>query len=703
MNFSAKSVLSTAALLTSLVALAQATANHGVVFRLGNFDGSSTEFASGSPDRPVRFVIGQSDASKDWYRTQAAILSAPADLKTSEPTAAPRGIVFSLQSKAFGYTLHLSFLIESASVPALLVDVNGKRGLFHLHPELDYRNGDQEDSFYPAYSHADIEVPIPAGFLQQGENTITLQAVEEAEQKVPDAGLTYDAIELDVKTRRSHVVSSLADIKPTVFFAREDGALHEIVDAFVHYDGPMKQGDIAELTIGGNKYEKPLTANLDFGEEKLEFHVAEFAAGTQARLTWKAAGHTEHVEKSIDPKKKWTVFLVPHIHVDVGYSDYQAKVAAIQARSIDEAMDLTAKHPDYRFSLDAEWDLEQFLGTRTAAQQQRAIAAIQKEQLYVPAQYANLLTGFPTGETLIRSLYPSANFSRVYGTPFNYANISDVPSYSWSYASLLAAAGIHDLAGGSNNYRAPVLLQGRLNEASPMWWVGPDGGKVLLWYSRIYQQMQMLFGLPPLLPAARDTFPLFLQMYEHPGYHANATILYGSQAENTDLFPQQAELAGKWNAVYAYPHLQYSGFKEALDDIQKQFGDTVPTIRGDGGPYWEDGIGSDAHYAAMERWNEGRAPSAEKLATLSALVNPLLRPDAKGSGQDVDEHHSHERTYVGRIRQHFGSGERGGDATACDQGPLCGERSRRGGLHCSQQHGKHRELNPRRQGRSDRL
>jgi alpha-mannosidase len=597
------------------------------VFRIGTFDRSSTEFASDSPKQLVKFVVGQSDASKEWYQTQPAILISAPDLKTSEVAAAPRVILFSLPFKEFTYKLHLSFLIQSASVPTLRVDVNGKHGMFYLHPELDYSNGDQGDSFYPAYSHADVEFYIPAGLLRQGENSIALQAVEEADQKVPDAGLTYDAIELDRCSVGFNAPSSPAEIKPTVFFQRQNGALQEIVDVFIPYEKPLKQGGTAELTLDGKRYEKPLSGDQDFGEEKLEFQVAEFSAKAQARLVWNANGHPEHLEQSIDPKKKWTLLLVPHIHVDVGYSDYQAKVAAIQARSIDEAMDMTAQHPDYRFSLDGKWDLEQFLRTRTDAQQQRAITAIQKDQLYVPAQYANLLTGFPTGETLIRSLYPSANFSRVHKTPFNYANITDVPSYSWSYASILASAGIHDLAGGSNNYRAPVLLQGRLNEASPMWWEGPDGGKVLLWYSRIYQQMQMLFGLPPLLSAGHDTLPLFLQMYEHAGYKADATILYGTQVENTDLFPQQAELAEKWNALYAYPHLQYSGFKDALDEIQKQFGDGIPTIHGDGGPYWEDGIASDAYYAGMEKWNEGRAPSAEKLATLSSLVNPLLVPD----------------------------------------------------------------------------
>ena len=71
------------------------------------------------------------------------------------------------------------------------------------------------------------------------------------------------------------------------------------------------------------------------------------------------------------------------------------------------------------------------------------------------------------------------------------------------------------------------------------------------------------------------------------------------------------------------------GFYDALRSIQQQFGDKTPTIRGDGGPYWEDGIASDAYYAGMERWNEGRAPTAEKFATLTSLLNPLMRADKR--------------------------------------------------------------------------
>jgi hypothetical protein len=527
----------------------------------------------------------------------------------------------------------VALLIESSSVPALRVVINGKSGTFYLQPKLDTENGDQGESFYAAFSHADVVFDFPGAYLQRGANTITLQAVEKVPPSLPnaalpvDAALTYDAVELDRNPQPSVANRTTAEVLPSIFYQQRQGQLEESVDVILRDPRPIRSGTAVDLTLAGKHYRQAVAATADFGEQKLSFSVPEFPAHTPAEVTWNNGGRAQHTKQFIDPEKKWTLFLVPHIHLDVGYSDYQGKVAAIHSRVIDEAMQLIAQHPDFRFSLDGYWPLEQFLQTRTSAEQQRAITAIEKQQLYLPAQYANLLTGFPTAETLIRSLYASADFSREHGTPFNYANITDVPSFSWSYASILASAGIHELFSGSNNYRAPVLLQGHLNENSPFWWQGPDGQKVLLWYSRHYMQMQFMFGLPPSLSTGHDTLPLFLQMYQHPSYHADATILFGTQVENTDLFPQQAELAQEWNSVYAYPHIQYSGFHAALQNIAQQFGNDIPTVSGDGGPYWEDGMAADAYSAALERQNESRAPSAEELATLTALVNPRYVAD----------------------------------------------------------------------------
>ena len=611
-----KAVALAVALMTSSISLAKPADQ--TVWKVGVFDGSSGEFASGGPHGAVHFVVGQDQPRTAWYAF--APVAWPG--KPPDPASAPRAIDFSIPARPReAYRLKASLLIEHSSVPALRVGINGRSGLFYLHPTLDYNMGDMVAAFYPAYARAEVEVDFPGSWLKTGTNSISFQAVPAGDKIIPESGFEYDAIELQQVDPVSTAISAHAE--PTIFFQKHGASIEERVDVFLRYGQRPRSGHV-QLAIAGHTFSEPLHADQEFGEERISFEIPEFTPDTQAKLTVVLNGHTAYVQEKLQPQKKWTLFLVPHVHLDVGYTDYQAKVYTIQSRILDEAMDLFRQYPAFRFSTDGEWNLDQFLHWRTPAEQGRIVEAIRQQKLYIPAQSSNLLTGFPTAETLIRSLYPSATFSRVHGTPLNYANITDVPSYSWSYASILAAAGIPYFLAGCNNDRAPVLLQGHLNENTPFWWEGPDGGKVLMWYSRHYMQMQFLFGLPPLTQTGEEVLPLFLEMYQRPGYLASAAILFGTQVENTDLFPQQAALAEEWNALYAYPHIEYSGFHDALLNIAEQFGNAIPTVRGDGGPYWEDGIGSDALYAATERENERRAPSAEKLATVATLVNPRV-------------------------------------------------------------------------------
>jgi alpha-mannosidase len=604
----------------------EGTSGH-CLFRVGVFDGSSSEFAKGQPKEDTRYVVGQSVAAKDWYAFQPAVLSHK-DASLNQPAASPRTIEFQISNDlAVPYQLKVSLLFELPSVPALRVTINGKSGIFYPEPKLDDRMGNTSAAYDPIYSSADIAFAFPGSFLHSGLNTITLQAVEEADEAVPGAGFTYDAVELDRLATKSVDRDSSTRIEPTAFYRNQENGLAELVNVTIRSTQKLSPQDGVSLILNGKKYQKQTGVSQDFGEARVRFAVEEFSSPSVAKVDGRVGSKRVHLQQVVKPQKKWTLFLVPHIHLDVGFTDFQSKVSVVQARAIDEAMDFIEKHPDFRFSTDGKWPLEQFLQTRSVEEQNRVIAAIQKEQLFLPAQYANLLTGFPTAETLVRSLYPSASFSRKYGTPFNYANITDVPSYSWSYASILASAGIKDFVAAANNHRAPVLRQGRLNHHSPFWWTGPDGQKVLSWYSLSYLQMSYLFGLPPVLAAGEDTIPLFLHQFDDPDYRASAAIVFGTQSENYDLFPQQAELADKWNAKWAYPRIKYAGFHDALETIRQQLGDNIPTYSGDGGPYWELGIGSDAYYAAMERVSESRGPSAEKLSTLASLIDPRVVVD----------------------------------------------------------------------------
>ncbi|MDR3723065.1 MAG: polysaccharide lyase family protein [Terracidiphilus sp.] len=613
----------------SSVAFAAPKVASSTIFQLGQFDRSSRDFSDNDPSGPVKFVVGQSNVAREWFAFHAA---APINAASAENKAtAPRTIVFKLErATGAAFKLRVAVILEKPSVPVLRIAVNGKDGLFYLHPKLDYEAGDQMGSFDPIYAVAEVELALSAALLRDGENTIALQPVIASGKGVPDAGLHYDVIELDrvQPSEAAHAVQGT--IEPTIFFTRESGELREQVDATVRYGGAAAAGE-AVLTLNGKSYRQPLKG-ASFGEEKISFFVPEFAAATRAVLVVHAGAQHGSFTAAIDPRKQWTLYVVPSAHLDIGYSDYQSKIAAVQSRTIDEALDLMDAHKNFRFSLDGEWILEQFMETRSQTQRQRAIDAIQAHKLFVPAQYANLLTGISSGEALIRSLYPSANFSRAHGSPFDAANLTDVPSYTWSYASILAAAGVDHLAGGTNNYRAPVLLKGKLHEQSPFWWEGPDGARILLWYSRLYQQVEFLFGRPPVLEAGVETLPLFLENYSGKSYRAKSAILYGTQVENTDLAPAQAELAGDWNRRYAFPQLKYAGFREAMDAVRAEAGE-LPVVRGDGGPYWEDGAGSDAGFTALGRRNEVRALTAEKFTTLTGLVHSNLSPSAVELGR----------------------------------------------------------------------
>jgi hypothetical protein len=198
------------------------------------------------------------------------------------------------------------------------------------------------------------------------------------------------------------------------------------------------------------------------------------------------------------------------------------------------------------------------------------------------------------------------------------------------------------------------MLQGRWNEKSPFYWEGPDGKRVMMWYSRAYLQLHTLFGGPWRMGAIRDALPVYLQAYTRPDYTAKSALIFGSQLENTALAKEQAELVGEYSKQFAYPQLRFATVAEAMSEIDKEFGGKLPVYRGDFGPYWEDGYGSDAIGTAGHRANQTRILTAEKLGTVPALLRGDVLPDrdllndAWENQLLVDEH---TWTYVGATTQ----------------------------------------------------
>ena len=599
---------------TLLFLAAQAFGQARTVWEIGKFDQSSREFTDNARNRIV-YEVGKSDWSRDW--------------PGQEQPGSAYEIRFNLDSEPQGvFQLRVSLLTRYLN-PDLQIEVNGHKGLYYVRTQPLY-TGD-------TVSWDVMTIELPTQYLAKGANSMILEPVNPesagGEKGVTAGAVFYDFVALTNDPNAEYSRSEVrADVTPTVFYRRKNGRLVELVDAYLRFEQPVPEGR-AVLTLKGSSYSANLSARESFGEERIEFEVPEWQGGAAAIL--KVIAGTQHAfPLSLMAERKWTVYVVPHTHVDIGYTDYQGKVAENQANTLTEAAALIKEHPDFRFATDGSWNLQQLLETRSAPEQNEILNLIRTDKIGVPADYFNLLTGYASLETLYRSLYYTKSLSRTYDLPFNYATTTDVPSYTGAYPSVLASAGIKYWAVGANQDRAPVLAHEQWNEKSPFWWEGPDGKKVLFWYGWSYAQIGRFFTLEPTNGKIYEAVPQFLAPYDKPEYKPDAVLMYGAQGENTDLHPDLATFVSAWNQAYAYPRLQYATFADFFNYVDEHFGRELLTYKGDMGPYWEDGIGSDAYFAAEDRQNQSDVLSSEIISTVAHVVNPTVHPP-KGDLNDA--------------------------------------------------------------------
>ena len=583
------------------------------VWRIGRFDHTSVEFHGREADTPPVIDADSIEAAAHWPARQAGSGNVKAGAKEHIHI-----VRFALQGPPSGvYTLRMAVLVGNPRVPHLELELNGTPGTVYLDRRLTYFAEGRQDS--PINGEAQARITVPAALLRAGQNELKITAVDDTPDQNGDSWIEWDALEL-VRDAGLTGAAAGVEITPTYFYVRRNGALRELVNvtlSLAEVAGPAA----LSLTIARAEY-RATPAPGRFGQQRFEFAVPEFAAATPAKAVLTLGGSRTTYAVRLNPRRKFTVYVVPHNHLDIGFTDYQPKIEELQNRNFDRLLEEMRTDPSLRFSTDGVWPVEQFLRTRTRAAQKEFLDQVRAGRISIPAQYANLMLGGAGLETMVRSLYAGKALNRTAGQNADYANITDVPAYPWAYASVLHAAGVKYLAAGANDDRGPQPLYGRWQTQSPFWWQGPDGEKVLMAYTRQYSQLWFVCGLPPREAGCREGLPTLFQTYEAPGYLPDKLLMFGTQLENTDLISGEGRFVQNWNAKYAFPRLQLATFRDYFQVIEREFGDKLTTVRGDFGPYWEDGIGADAQFAAQYRETESRAAAVETLASVAAQLEP---------------------------------------------------------------------------------
>ncbi|HWR15010.1 MAG TPA: glycoside hydrolase family 38 C-terminal domain-containing protein [Terriglobales bacterium] len=587
-------------------ALSLASPQSKPIWEIGRDDRSAREFPP-QPRPGLVYNASNGDWKKDWAATQTC--------------GSPYDITFSLTTPSGGYVLRISEITYTPIVPTVSVDVNGHRGDFYLRPEL-VRSAMEPDPV----RLAELSIDIPSAYLKAGANRVSLSCTEPSRRHTDKrnvSGIRYDYISLTKQTSREPARIT-ASLRPTIFYRQREGQLLEVVNATVRFTGP-EAAQKAVLKMNGRSFAAEVKPMADFGEQSIDFEVPEWTGVVTAQLTIGSSGESEFTFQ-VQPARKWKLFVVPHTHLDIGYTDYQGKVSEVQARTLQDVMAMVREHPEFRFATDGSWNVEQFMDTRSPDLQAKLAEVVKSGKIGVPANYANLLTGYSSLETLYRSLYYSRSLARTRGIPFDYASVTDVPSYTGAYPSILARAGIRYLVAAGNGDRGPVLQHEDWDLKSPFWWEGTGGGKVLFWYSRNYSQIESLFGLPPEIEGGQGALPPFLRRYSQENYAPDALLIYGAQSENTQIEARLGGFASEWNREYAFPEFRYATFADFLRYIDQRYASNLATYKGDFGPYWEDGIGADAANTKQDRLNQHRALSVDFLSTVAHAMGLGFHP-----------------------------------------------------------------------------
>lgn len=602
------------------------------LWRIGKPDHASLEFNQlwdfsrvGDP----RFIVGQSDPVKDWSAFHPGISESRTDRRLH-----PFTVVFNLDTEPRGiYYLTIHALFKTPSIPEYLVEVNEKKGRFYFEPRLTLETGDPETAWNIIFSAQRLRIALPSVYFRKGENRIVLSCgADEGRAILPETkasggtpGIYYDALEFsaDPEGKLGATLPQPSAISTIFYRHHGDGGLSEIVILKAATPHRYERGS-ARLRFGKQSASCELTSGYDFGESECVIEIPEFTGPIPAELTVTLDKRSVSSEVSLVPQKKWKLFLCPQMHLDMGYTDVRPNSYEVHNRNIDQIIALMESRPQYKFNPDGSFILEDYWEHRGEEWQQRCLKLLREGRLTLPAQYFSINSGLASQEELHRLAYFSALFSREHRIPLIYANQTDVPAHSWALPSILESMGVKYLVISSNPFRGPLLLHGTLQEKSPLWWQGPDGGKVLTWFSRQYAQFQQLFDSPPNALAGVNSLPIFLQTYGSP-YVADAVMLYGTQSDNAPFAAEQVDLPDQWNKEFAYPQIVTSTMVEFFQYMERNFANAFDTFSGDGGAWWEEMAAADAYYAGMARRAKERALAAEVAASLGSIVNPGFR------------------------------------------------------------------------------
>lgn len=172
-------------------------------------------------------------------------------------------------------------------------------------------------------------------------------------------------------------------VTPTIFFIREDNALKQVVTIETNHEVRENKGRVRVEMLDA-AFEVDLNrASLYLG--KYIVGIPEVSQPTPATfILTTSEGSERSCSATIHPSRHWQIYLIPHTHLDIGFTDLQDKVWEFQAQNLDRVISLCRETGDWPEGSRFMWTCEvsrlikNYMDTRPAEKIQELVELIRE-------------------------------------------------------------------------------------------------------------------------------------------------------------------------------------------------------------------------------------------------------------------------------------------------------------------------------------
>jgi len=287
------------------------------------------------------------------------------------------------------YLLRLHMLTIAPRLGYLDVGINGTYGEVQLRvaPSASGDIALHSGLHTTIYADGVADVVVPGELLRKGKNELVLvardagetirveriEAVKRLDRMANAAGVLYRAVEW-FEAEATLPPVARAEAVSTVVYKRDDaGTLRNACKLYLELGASVSSARLTLTLEGEDGLAQDVPVSIDsmpFGHLAFPFDIPDGEGDVRYRLNGTVEGVLVDVAGTFRRRRKWTVYVTPHAHTDIGYTHRQWEVAERLCRNLDTAVEWIeseagAASPSFAYHLDSGWVLETYLQTRS--------------------------------------------------------------------------------------------------------------------------------------------------------------------------------------------------------------------------------------------------------------------------------------------------------------------------------------------------